>query len=271
MAVVKKTSTEITNRPTTTNDKDFSYWDDIEPIIHYPMHLTSEQILKLYDKLDFRYGKVEVEVFGLVGKFMMCGDAGEIYIHDSSSGKLERRIETGHEGSVKRVDCWRGDIVHIVTVASDATARVFNFETGKYCRKMIGHEGPLNCLRVSEDEDFRKALVVTGGKDCTVRVYYLCSGRPKYVMEGHKFPIMAVDFMEVMGGFNAIVSADINGEIRIWDKDTGDLLRTFETARKMKPPKEKSKKKKMNLSLLSSTKEGGEEEKDTEVTEEKKS
>jgi WD40 repeat protein len=233
---------EILNRPTTTTDKDFSYWDDIPPIVHYPVHLTSDQVNTLYEKIDFRYGKCMVDVFGLVSKYILAGDGGEIYIHDTGTGALERRIETGHDGSVKRIDCWRGDIVHIVTASSDGTCRVFNFETGKYLRRMIGHEGPVNCLRVSEDEDFRKALVVTGGKDFTVRVYYLCSGRNKYILEGHKAPISAVDFMPVMGGFNAIVSADVNGEILIWDKDTGDLLRTFQTAKKFKPPKAEKKK-----------------------------
>jgi len=256
---MERVGTEITNRPTTTNDKDFTYWDDIEPIIHYPVHVTADQILQLYAKLDFRYAACSVEVFGLVGKFIRSGDAGEINIYDEGTKQLERRIDTGHEGAVKRIDVWRGDIVHIVTVSSDATARVFNFETGKFCRKLIGHEGPLNCLRVSDDEDFRKALVVTGGKDCTVRAYYLCSGRPKYgPMIGHKWPIMAVDYMELMGGTSAIVSADINGEIRMWSKETGELLRVFEAARTMKPPKEENKKKKMNLALLGGLTEGDE-------------
>ena len=65
---------------------------------------------------------------------------------------------------------------------------------------------------------------------------------------------MAVDFMEVMGGVGmAMVSADINGEIRIWEKDEGTLLRVFESARKMKPPKTEVKKKKLNLDLLTKT------------------
>ena len=56
---------------------------------------------------------------------------------------------------------------------------------------------------------------------------------------------MAVDFMEVMGGVGmAIVSADINGEIRIWEKDEGTLLRVFESARKMKPTKNGGKEEK---------------------------
>jgi WD40 repeat protein len=152
--------------------------------------VTEEQILSLYQKLDFRYGPLPVEVFGLVGKSVKAGDTGEIYVYDSTTGSLENKIETGHDGSVKRIAARKGDIVvHLITVSSDGTGRVFNFETGKYCRKLIGHEGPVNCVAVSEDEDFRKALVITGGKDCTVRTYYLCSGRPKYKeLIGHKFP-----------------------------------------------------------------------------------
>jgi WD40 repeat protein len=266
--------TEITTRQTTTNDKDFSYWDEIEPIVHYPVHVTAEQIVKLYEKLDFRYTQCDVKVFGLVEKYIKCGDSGEIYVHDSGTGVMERRIETGHDGACKRVDCWRGDIVHIVTAGSDGTARVLNYETGKYCRKLIGHDGPLNCVRVSEDEDFRKVLVVTGCKDCKVRVFYLCSGRIKYkAMEGHKWPVMAVDFMEVMGGISAIVSSDINGEIRLWDRETGTCLRVFEAARKMKPPKVVNKKKKMNLGLLApsgAVKEGDEDDGATTTEEAKK-
>jgi len=38
---------ELNKRPTTTTEKDFSYWDDIPPIYHYPLHLTSEQVMLL--------------------------------------------------------------------------------------------------------------------------------------------------------------------------------------------------------------------------------
>ena len=42
----------ITSRPTTTTERDFSYWDDIPPIYHYPVHLTDAQVSDLYSKLD---------------------------------------------------------------------------------------------------------------------------------------------------------------------------------------------------------------------------
>jgi hypothetical protein len=42
----------------------------------------------------------------------------------------------------------------------------------------------------------------------------------------------------------AMVSADMNGEIRIWEKDEGTLLRVFESARKMKPTKNGGKEEK---------------------------
>ena len=70
----------ITNRPTTTTEKDFSYWDDIPPLYHYPVHLTDTQVSDLYDKLNYKYKRSDVEVFGLVGKYMKTDDKGDIEI-----------------------------------------------------------------------------------------------------------------------------------------------------------------------------------------------
>ena len=224
--------TRITNRPTTTTEKDFSYWDDIPPLYHYPVHLTDTQVSELYDKLNYKYKRSEVEVFGLVGKYMKTDDKGDILIYDTTTDKLERRIHSGHEGAIKKLDCWKGDIVHITSAGSDGTVRIFNFETGKYLRRCQGHEGPINCLRVSEDEDIRKALVCTGGKDCTVRLFYLVSGKPRFTMEGHKYPIIAVDFMDCMGGYKGVaVSVDTSGEIKLWNRESGELLRSFQGPR----------------------------------------
>jgi len=185
-----------------------------------------------YQKMDFRYSRCDVEVFGLVSKFIKSDDNGNIMIHDTESGLLERLISTGHEGAAKRIDCWKGDIVHIVTAGADGTCRIFNFESGKYLRRAQGHEGPVNCLKLSEDEDIRKALIATGGRDHTVRLFYLCSGRLRNTMEGHKHPIIAVDFLTTMGGYEVVCSCDITGEIRLWNREDGMLMRTFEGAYK---------------------------------------
>jgi WD40 repeat protein len=83
---------------------------------------------------------------------------------------------------------------------------------------------------VSDDGDVKKTLVATGGGDCTVRVYYLSSGRQRMALVGHAWRVVSVCFTDpkfTVGHKSVIASMDLKGEIRLWDKDQGILLRVL--------------------------------------------
>ena len=86
------------------------------------------------------------------------------------------------------------------------------------------------CCAVSTDGDVKKCTVGTGGNDCTVRVFYVSSGRQRLCMTGHKWKVVSVCFTDAkftVGGKVIVASMDQKGEIRLWDKDDGTLLRVM--------------------------------------------
>jgi WD40 repeat protein len=95
---------------------------------------------------------------------------------------------------------------------------------------MVGHEGPVLCVAVSDDGDVKKTLVATGGVDCTVRVYYLSSGRQRVALSGHTWRVVSICFTDpkfTVGHVSVIASMDVKGEIRLWDRETGNILRVL--------------------------------------------
>ena len=116
-----------------------------------------------------------------------------------------------------------------MTASSDSTCRLFDFDSGKFIRALSsGHVGPVLTIAVSNDGDVKKTLVATGGVDCTLRVYYLSSGRQRVCLTGHTSRIVSICFTDpkfTVGNKSVIASMDIRGEIRLWDKDSAVLLR----------------------------------------------
>lgn len=173
----------------------------------------------------------KIESYGLTTRFIGLNDAGTIEIREEGTRKLDKEIATGHKGSIRRLCLWQGDgATFIITAGSDGTARVFDFDSGKYLRNMVGHEGPVLCVAASDDGDVKKTLVATGGVDCTVRVYYLSSGRQRVALSGHAWRVVSICFTDpkfTVGHVSVIASMDVKGEIRLWDRETGMLLRVL--------------------------------------------
>lgn len=89
-----------------------------------------------------------------------------------------------------------------------------------------GHQGPITALAFSPDG----ATLATGGKDRTVRIWDLRTGRPRHVLTGHASTIGALAFSP--DGLQLVSSTGVDvvaGEqpVRVWDVATGGLLRTF--------------------------------------------
>ena len=71
-------------------------------------------------------------------------------------------------------------------------------------------------------------MVATGGVDCTVRVYYLSTGKQRVCLEGHTSKIVSICFTDpkfTVGGNSLIASMDSKSEIRLWETKNCTLLR----------------------------------------------
>ena len=204
----------------------------------YKLQITDKFIASMKQKLTAQntYVAPKVEAYGLVTKILTATDDLNVEIREEAAmkkmgtkGNVDRIVPTGHARSIRRIGIWQGDgITYFLTSSSDQTTRIFDFDSGEYLRTLKGHDGPVLCVAASPDGDLKNCLVVTGGDDCTVRVYSMMSGRQRLCLSGHASKVVAVCFSDpkyTVGGKYVIISLDQTGEIRIWEKEKGELLR----------------------------------------------
>ena len=85
-----------------------------------------------------------------------------------------------------------GDRKRIVTAGFDNTARVWNVDTGKSLRHLVGHTGSVNSTVFSPDAEGR--LILTAGSDGDARIWDSRSGRSLTRLTGHKGPVLQAAF-----------------------------------------------------------------------------
>lgn len=105
----------------------------------------------------------------------------------------------------------------VVTASSDATARVWNAQSGKPVGKALTHSGPVVTARFSPDN----RLVVTASYDRTARVWDATSGELIKALEGHTEALVIATFSPD-GRF--LLTASIDGVALLWSVRTLQIL-----------------------------------------------
>ncbi len=193
----------------------------------YEVHVNTELLKKLRENFlaSAVYEPKELEVYSMVTKLVKADDKRQIHIIDKSTKVIEKTFHSGHTKSIKRLDIWEGKgSMIILSCSSDSNVRTFDFESAKFLKELSGHRGRVNCIGISHDLDIKSAMVVSGGEDATVRVFYLGSGRQRLCLIGHEHPIMGVSFTDPkhsVGGHELIASIDQTGEIGLGVKQSG--------------------------------------------------
>lgn len=119
----------------------------------------------------------------------------------------------GHTSGVLDVcivqDTW------IVTASRDSSVRVWDKQSGKQARQLLGHRGPVNALQEYN------GYVVTASGDCTLKLWDVVSGKCLRTFEGHKQGLACA---RVDGRY--LYSGGQDTCLRIWDIETGACLST---------------------------------------------
>ncbi|KAI0823519.1 WD40 repeat-like protein [Trametes gibbosa] len=133
---------------------------------------------------------------------------------DLSTGSVIRVLDGVHESSVLSICVHRGILV---SASSDRRVIVWDLARNAPLKVIRDHEDSVLCVRF---DDLR---LVSCSKDRTVRTYLFPDLTRQHVLGAHR---AAVNAVSISGGHIVSVSGDRS--LRVWDADTGALLRTLE-------------------------------------------
>ena len=108
----------------------------------------------------------------------------------------------------------------IITGSSDASIKVWDFESGKELVKLAGHTKVVYALALSQNG----AILVSGSFDSTIKVWDMDTMEEKKTLRGHENWVNGV---LISPGDKRIVSCSSDSTIRVWDLGRGTLLRTL--------------------------------------------
>jgi WD40 repeat protein len=102
----------------------------------------------------------------------------------------------------------------------DHTIKIWNAQTGKQERSLIGHKAPIDALCITPDG----RAIVSGSRDKTLKVWELKSGKELHTFTGHTHSVKCVALSK---DGKLMVSGSIDFNIKVWDLKRGLELRTL--------------------------------------------
>lgn len=131
-------------------------------------------------------------------------------------------IETGKLerkllGHLKSVNALKFDATKLITGSIDKTVRVWNYRTGDCVCTFRGHEGDVLCL------DFDQKLIASGSADCNIKVWNF-ETKTCFTLRGHRDWVHSV---KIHSGSNTLYSSSEDATIRMWDLGTKQCVKVF--------------------------------------------
>ncbi len=190
---------------------------------HISYHLDDEFLSSLQEKLRPNYQPVVMRE----SNFILClNDLNEIVVKDLSSLEVSKSFPTGSTTSAKRLRVWEQDGKSLIVVMSSESMRMLDLN-GKLLKTLSGHKSRINCMCITPSGQFEDAVVVSGCKDCSILVHSMKTGKVLLTLEGHLKPVMAVALSIGPQDIELVVSIDTAGQIKLWNLETGELMRTL--------------------------------------------
>lgn len=154
------------------------------------------------------------------GRWAAVGEStGTVKLLDIASGKAEKTIG-GHKGAVTAL-AFSSDGALLATGSQDKTFRLVRLADGKVLGT-VETPSPIGAIAFVLNGE----QIATGHADSKLLTWRLPGESPKPVknFEGHAGPVTSL--ISVVGG-KQLLSGSRDGTVRLWDADTGKILRQF--------------------------------------------
>ncbi len=159
-----------------------------------------------------------------------AGTEGVVYLVDTSTGALIRKIETG--SPILSVSFSPDDKL-IAAGMSDGSIGLWNSATGEALDRLTGHE------MVVTDVEFSPAgkILASASGDTTLRLWDLSTGETFHILDDHIDYVMKLSFHpdgSKLASSSAAVGipegarTEIHNTVRIWDVATGENILTIQ-------------------------------------------
>ncbi len=132
---------------------------------------------------------IHTVAFAPDGKRAAVGAEANLYLIESATGKIERKLD-GHSDWVTAA-VFSADGKRIASASDDGAARLWDVATGKCLQMFKGHDTYVKSVAL--DSDGR--LLLTGGTDATVRLWDTASGTLLRTFRKHREPIVTAVFV----------------------------------------------------------------------------
>ncbi|OBZ69339.1 F-box/WD repeat-containing protein pof11 [Grifola frondosa] len=133
---------------------------------------------------------------------------------DLATGSVVRVIDGVHSSSILSICVHNG---FLASGGSDRKVAIWDLTKNAVVRVICDHHDSVLCVR------FDDRRLVSCSKDKTVRTYLFPDLTPQFILGDHRAAVNAVSISPTH-----IVSASGDRSMRLWDAETGALLRTFE-------------------------------------------
>ena len=187
--------------------------------------------LKFLTKSDI--GSVRSVAFSPDGNTIASGSRNHIRLWDADTGELLKTF-IGHTESVNSV-VLSPDGKTIASASNDRTIRLWDVNTREHIKTLMGHTDAVSGVVFSSDG----ATIASAGNDKTVRLWDANTGELFKTLTGHIENVNTIAFSPdgktIASGSGRLVyfgrSEDqgecVGQEIRLWDANTGELLKTL--------------------------------------------
>lgn len=200
------------------------------PDNHRIASVSLDNTIRLWDikrKLEIKNTKPmpSVNISSDGHRIIFGNDLNSIKIWDLVTGTIVNRAESSksqykHHPLYVNMINFSPDNKRIIIAAEDKVVRIWDAESDRKLRRLIGHNWTVNTASYSTDGRF----IITASDDGTIRIWNADNGQEIKCIEVHEH----INSAFFSPDSNYIVSAQRKGPVRIWNTETGQELRTLE-------------------------------------------